>query len=248
MKDAMILAARLLTQAQALAAVAAKLQLEDQSGGDPELRRHLDRVVDALGATEILADLTPRERAVVAGFARSYLRQAVEMVEDPVRPGAWTHTDAPLLQAQGRASEAVATLLAEAGLGRPGARILDVGTGVARLAIALTETFPDSTVVGLDPWEPALELARANVAEAGLESRITLVPTAVDAYDDADGFDLTWLPTFFIPEKMLDDALAGIRRLTRPGGVVVVGPSPHQRTRSRPPWTTSSPFVRGGRR
>jgi hypothetical protein len=59
---------------------------------------------------------------------------------------------------------------------------------------------PDATVVGIDPWPPSLELARANVAEAGLESRVSFVETTIQDYTD--------------------DA---ILELLRPGGQVVVG-------------------------
>jgi SAM-dependent methyltransferase len=216
--------ARLLSQAQALAALTARLRLDELGeDGDPAVREQLDRVVDSLAVREHVEGLEPEERAIVVALARSYLRQAMELVDDPVRAGSWTSDDPALLQAQGAASAAVARLLAGIGLASEGARILDVGTGVAGLAIAFCTTFPGSTVVGLDPWEPALALARENVAAAGLEERVTLLPTPVEEFEDADGFDLVWLPSFFIPEAALDAALARIHTLLRPGGTLVVG-------------------------
>ena len=38
-----------------------------------------------------------------------------------------------------------------------------------------------------------------------------------------NGFDLAWLPSFFIPETSLDDAIRRVRELLRPEGRVVVG-------------------------
>jgi cyclopropane fatty-acyl-phospholipid synthase-like methyltransferase len=160
---------------------------------------------------------------VLLAFSRSYLSQAVDLVEDPTRPNAWSHSDPALLQAQGAASGVVATLLSDAGLGAPDARILDVGVGVGGLATALCKVFPGATVVGIDPWAPALALARENVAAAGLESRITLRETTIQDFEDGEAFDLVWLPSFFIPESVLDDALARIHELLREGGTVVVG-------------------------
>jgi SAM-dependent methyltransferase len=232
LNDAMGLVMRLLTQAQALAAVTARLRLDDMDGaGDPALLAQLDRVVDALHAREIVDGLSPRERAILVGFARSYLRQALELADYPARPGAWSHDDPVVLQAQGSASAVVATLFAEAGLGKPDARILDVGTGVGRLAIAFCEQYPAATVVGLDPWQPSLALARKNVSDAGLEERITLRDTPVESFRDPDGFDLVWFPSFFIPERVLDAAQSrtlsertadGMGQITRPFGSIPV--------------------------
>jgi threonine dehydrogenase-like Zn-dependent dehydrogenase len=95
--------------------------------------------------------------------------------------------------------------------------------GVGGLAVALATTFPGSTVVGIDPWEPALALARERVAAAGLDDRVTLLSATVQELEDPDGFDFVWLPSFFIPEAVLDEAIARIHALMRPGGTLVVG-------------------------
>jgi precorrin-6B methylase 2 len=223
-EELMGLTNRLLANALALSAVSARLRL-DQLGaeGDPAVRAQLDRVTDLLGVREQLDSLDDRERAVLLAFARSYLAQGLELVDDPLREATWSHSDPVLLRAQGAASTVVATLLSNLALTSPGARILDVGTGVAGLAMAFCRTVPDATVVGIDPWGPALEIAREDVASAGLESRVTLVETTIQHFDDPDGFDLAWLPSFFVPETVLDDAMRRIHELLRPGGNIVVG-------------------------
>jgi len=222
--DVMALTNQLLTSANALAAMTARLRLAELGQeGDPAVRAQLDRVADALESRDRYDGLSDQERAIVIAFSRSYLRQALDLVDNPARAPGWSYTDPVLLQAQGSASAVVAHLMAQAGVGTPDARILDVGTGVAGLAIALCRTFPASTVVGLDPWEPALALARKNVAEAGLESRITLRDTMIQDFADPDGFDMAWLPSFFIPDSVLDDAISRIHGLLRPGGTLVVG-------------------------
>ena len=223
-EELMSLVNRLLGNTQALAAVTARLRLDELGErGDPAVRAQLDRVVAALGLEDALEKLDERDRSGALSFAHSYLAQAVNLVEDPARAGAWTHSDPVLLNAQGTASGVVARLIEEAGLGSPDARILDVGTGVAGLAIALCTTFPQATVVGLDPWEPALAIGRENVEHAGLGSRITLLPTPIESFEDSEGFDLTWLPAFFIPEALLESAVARIFAVTRAGGALVIG-------------------------
>jgi ubiquinone/menaquinone biosynthesis C-methylase UbiE len=215
---------RLLANAIALSAVAARLGL-DESGaeGDPAVRAQLDRVIAELGIVDQLAQVGPGERSVLRSFSRSYLAQALDLIDDPARPGAWQHDDPVLLQAQGAASSVVASLLVELGLAGPGARILDVGTGVGGIARAFCELIPDATVVGVDPWKPALAIARDSVAAAGLDSRITLVEAPIQDFWDEDGFDLAWLPSFFIPDAVIDEAIGCIHRLLRPGGSIVVG-------------------------
>jgi ubiquinone/menaquinone biosynthesis C-methylase UbiE len=224
MEAAMALTTQLLAQAQALGAVTAYMQMAaDGRSADAALKQRIEDVVDVLGARDALDDLTPQERAVVVAFARSYMHQAVELMDEPTRPNAWSHSDPTILQAQGSASAVVATLIAQCGIGGPGMRVLDVGTGVAGLAIAFCRAFPDATVVGIDPWEPALSLARANVAREGLEARITLHALPIEAFSDDDGFDVVWLPSFFIPDAVIDDALHRVRDFLRPDGCLVAG-------------------------
>lgn len=222
----MDLVGRLLTQAQALAAVTARTRTADGAEpAHPAVAPHLDAVVDALGARATLDDLTPDERRIVVSFARSYFRQALDLMEEPSRAPGWTLSDAVVLGAQGSASGVVARLIQKSGLlaDDAEARILDVGTGVAGLAIALCKTFPRATVVGVDPWEPSLALARANVEAAGLTDRIALHRTTIEAYADNEGFDLAWFPSFFIPESVIGPALARVRDLLKPNGQIAIG-------------------------
>jgi precorrin-6B methylase 2 len=224
LEDVMALTNRLLTSADALAAVTARLRLAEL-GEEPDaaVREQLDLVADTLGARAQYDGLDESERAIAIAFARTYLRQAIDLVEDPLRPPGWAYTDPVLLQAQGSGSAVVASLVSAAGLGAPDSRILDVGTGVAGLAIAFCETFPASTVVGVDPWAPALEIARRNVDAAGLADRITLHSSTIEEYADSDGFDLAWVPSFFIPRAVLDAAISRTHELLRPGATIVVG-------------------------
>src|SRR3989442_12857246 len=159
--EAQALAMRLVAEAEALAALVARLKL-DAAGepGDPEVTAQLDRVLDLIGATDLCANLDERERTTVIGHATTMLRQAMDLIDDPVRPGGWHYTDPQIIQGQGASSVIVAQLIAAAGIGTENARILDIGTGVGALAVAFCAAFPSSKVVGIDPWELSLELAR----------------------------------------------------------------------------------------
>jgi precorrin-6B methylase 2 len=222
--ELLALTTRLLTQAEALAALVARLKL-DAAGerGDPEVTAQLDRVIDVISATELRANLDERERTAVIGHATTMLRQAMELIEDPLRPGGWFYTDPQIIQGQGASSVVVAQILAGAGIGTPDARILDIGTGVGALAVAFCRTFPNSTVLGIEPWELSLELARQNVAAAGLGSRITLRQTRIEAFEDDDGFDLVWMPVIFLSRAILEEAVRRAVEAMRPGAEIVLG-------------------------
>ena len=218
------LSTRLVTQAETLAALVARLKLDSVGEpGDPEVTAQLDRVVEIIGATDLCTNLDERERATVIGHTTTMLRQAIDLIDDPVRPGGWYYTDPQVLQGQGASSVIVAQLIAGAGIGRHDARILDIGTGVGALAVAFCRTFPGSTVVGIDPWELSLELARQNVDAAGLGSRIALRRTRIDVFEDDEGFDLVWMPVIFLSRAILEDAVGRAVAAMRPGAQIVLG-------------------------
>jgi 2-polyprenyl-3-methyl-5-hydroxy-6-metoxy-1,4-benzoquinol methylase len=222
--DLLALTTRLQTQAEALAALVARLKLDAAAErGDPEVAAQLDRVVDVLGATDLCSSLDERERATVIGHTTTMLRQAMELIEDPLRPGGWFYTDPQIIQGQGASSTVVAQLLLGAGIGRPDARVLDVGTGVGALAVAFCRAFSESTVVGIDPWELSLELARQNAAASGFGSRITLQQARIEAFEDDEGFDLVWMPVIFLSRTILGEAIRRAVDAMRPGAEIVLG-------------------------
>jgi len=104
----------------------------------------------------------------------------------------------------------------------PGARFLDVGTGVAVLAVEMARRWPALRITGIDPWEPALARAAARVRGAGLADRIELRRQAAEALDDEAAFDLAWIPGIFVPEGALAGAIHRVHRALRPGGWLVM--------------------------
>lgn len=211
---------QLMTGVDALAALGARTSA-DPDQMDPGIAGRLDAVIAAAGFD--VHDLAPEERAMVAGFVRTALAQAEELLERPSRGPGWAHTDPTVLQGQGRASASVVNLLAgvvgDASIGS----FLDVGTGVGMISITAAQRWPDASVVGIDIWEPALQLAEKNVAEAGVSDRVEIRDQDVADLDESGSYDLAWLPTFFLPPELLETAVANVVEATKPGGTVVVG-------------------------
>lgn len=81
----------------------------------------------------------------------------------------------------------------------PSGTVLEVGCGTGRNLIAAARRYPQARFFGFDISERMLQTARANVAKAGLEDRITLTcgdasdPQVVSGFGDAaltsNGFD-----------------------------------------------------------
>ena len=168
----------------------------------------------------------------IVGMVRAFLRQATEMVENPARIGDWEYVDESILQGVGRLSMAITMAFRAAcetldGLGErlatPGSTFLDVGTGTGWLAIATARTFPELHVTGIDIFEPALRLARANVAAEAMADRVDLeMLNAIDVTDEAT-YDAIWLPLPFMPAAIVPQAVAACTRALRPGGWLLPG-------------------------
>ncbi len=215
---------------EALAALAAHVRVTSEGVDvDPRLRALLAEV-----ARELLGDEAtggPAGEAVV-GMTRALLSQAQDLVEHPERTGGWAPDDVGLVQGIGRQSMSIVEAFGVAcetldGLGAalaaPGARFLDVGTGAGWLAIALARSRPNLHVVGLDIREPSLALARANVADAGLDGQVELRLQDVTAPVEDEPYDGVWLPLPFLPAAIVPAALDTARRVLRTGGWLLAG-------------------------
>jgi SAM-dependent methyltransferase len=222
----------LLEGTEALGALGAALRLRvSRSAADPAIERALADVLDALGVRAAVETASPAELASVLAMIDAFVRQASDLLSDPVRAPGWSYTDMSVLQSQGEASAAVPAVLAAVADALPGlaerlesraGTFLDVGVGVAGLAIAMCEHWPGLRAVGIDPWEPALSIARHNVAAAGLADRIELRSQRAEDLEDADAFDLAWVPGPFLPPSALPGAVERVAASLRPGGWIVL--------------------------
>jgi hypothetical protein len=136
------------------------------------------------------------------------------------------------LLAQGRASGQGAAAMVRFGLpmlaglaealARPGAMMLDVGTGVAAMAVAYAELFPELTVVGLDVLPRVLALGASAVAASRVADRVVLREQDVATLDEEATYALAWLPAPFLPEAALRAGTPRVARAMAPGGWVML--------------------------
>jgi SAM-dependent methyltransferase len=222
---------RMVSGVQTLAALGAEMRLlQEGRDGDPAVRARLKEAVDAIAPGGLAAIPAPERDRLLATIVIAFY-EAFDLLADPGRPPGWRHRDPVLLRAKGEASRAnirqIARLVASrpdlaALLARPG-EILDVGTGVGCMALEAAATWPAHRVVGIDIWEPSLELARAQVAGSPFAPRVTVAAQDVRSLTDRPRFQLAWLPAPFLAKPALQEALVRLREALVPGGAIVVG-------------------------
>jgi hypothetical protein len=188
-----------------------------------DLLRSLDIDVDT--------DLGELDRGAVAAQAAAPLLQTAALIRGDGQ--LWQGQSDEALLAQGRASAQGAAAMARIGLpklaglaealARPGATMLDVGTGVAAMAVAYAELFPELTVVGLDVLPRVLDLAATTVAASRVADRVVLREQDVATLDETATYALAWLPAPFLPEGALRAGIPRVARAMAPGGWVMLG-------------------------
>ena len=106
---------------------------------------------------------------------------------------------------------------------KPGARVLDLATGTADLALEVARIAPGSTVVGMDPSQRMLEIGRDKVERRGLADRVELRAGAAESLPFEDrAFDGVCIAFGIrnVPDRPA--ALREMARVTRFGGRIAV--------------------------
>jgi demethylmenaquinone methyltransferase/2-methoxy-6-polyprenyl-1,4-benzoquinol methylase len=110
-----------------------------------------------------------------------------------------------------------------------GARILDVATGTADLAIEVARRLRPAAVVGVDISERMLEIGRRKASAAGLDGIDLVRGDAADLPLDAGSFDGATVAFGVRNFEDLRAGLRGIRRVLRPGAPLIVLEFSHPR-------------------
>ena len=209
------------------AATALALALRDDTASDQ--RRAARSVLNSI-APDLDLDSGQLDRRGLSAQAAAPILQAAALLTDKVETWAGQTDDAIL--AQGRASAQGAKAVVQYGLpmlsglpqamAAPGARMLDVGTGVAALAVAYAELFPALTVVGIDVLPRVLRLAEETRKASTVADRVVLRQQDVGTLDEVAVYALAFLPAPFVPETALRAGVSRIARALIPGGWVLV--------------------------
>lgn len=212
----------------------AALALVAAGDGPPDITAAAQQLLSVCGITAAPGQPVPGGDTTtarqIASQAAAPLHQAAALASG--RVVSWGAQSDQALLAQGQASAIGARAFAELvlpatgdlanRLAAPGARMLDVGTGVAALAVAFAQVFPQLEVVGIDVLDRALDLARQKVAASDVAARVAVRKQDVAGFTDDAGFDLAYLPAPFVPRPALQAGLPRVVAALRPGGWLFV--------------------------
>jgi predicted RNA methylase len=236
----------------------AALALVADGDGTPEIAAAAQQFLGARGITAAPGQPVPGGDAAtarqIANLATAPLHQAAALASG--RAFSWSDQSDQALLTQGRASAAGARAFAELALpamgdlgsrlDAPGARMLDVGTGVGVLAVAFAEVFPRLHVLGIDVLDRSLELARQNIAASDVAARVTVRKQDVAGFVDDTGFDLAYLPAPFVPRPALRAGLPRVVAALRSRGWVFVAHGKFGGTPAEDALTKLKTLVYGG--
>jgi demethylmenaquinone methyltransferase/2-methoxy-6-polyprenyl-1,4-benzoquinol methylase len=105
----------------------------------------------------------------------------------------------------------------------PDAKVLDLATGTADLAIMVARTEPNAQVVGLDPSRNMLAVGERKIQKAGLAERISLVEGTAESLTFSDNqFDAICMAFGIrnVPDRAA--ALREMARVVRAGGRIAI--------------------------
>jgi len=122
-------------------------------------------------------------------------------------------------EADGRFADAAIALLGERTMGR----ILDVGTGTAKIPLLMLKRRPELSFVAVDASDGMLHVALRNIIAAGFVDQFTLAPMDAKALPVSDGlFDMVLCNSVVHHVPDPSTIFGEIARVARPGGAVLV--------------------------
>jgi precorrin-6B methylase 2 len=198
---------------------------------DPLIQPYIDDVVESLGVKSIVENANAPQLIPILAEICACVFQSAKIISFGPKTSGWTHTEKEFLQYSGQISMSFPPILKQrivsqlAGLAERldsgDAQFLDVGVGVAAMAIEMARLWPSLRITGIDPWKPSLALAKQNVRRAGLEDRIELREQKGEDITDSNTFDLAWIPSAFIPCSSIEQVVNRVHTALRPGGWVL---------------------------
>lgn len=214
------------TRMLALVGAAIKLRSGASCNSDIQKQIELGASMAVGGAIDTIDSEQTSLALTMIGMA---LSEANELFQSPERGSKWDIVDRDAMQAIGRASKSAFARIKSLAEANPQMRqtlqgtFLDVGTGVAGIALEAARTCPELQVEGIDIWEPALEIARDNIAQSPFKDRVVVRNLDISDLDEENIYSLAWLPTMFLKRKTVETAIDRIAHASTKDAYLVAG-------------------------
>ena len=100
-----------------------------------------------------------------------------------------------------------------------GARVLELGCGVAGQLLTCLQAFPEMTAVGVELSDDLADVAEQRAAALGVGDRLRVVRGDAASFSDPEPFDVAHWSQFFFPSASRAGAVRAMLAALRPGGL-----------------------------
>ena len=107
-----------------------------------------------------------------------------------------------------------------------GGRILELACGAGIGLVRLAQTYPQSTITGVDGDASSLEIAREAIRQGGLDTRVSLVQSTLEEFSAIDEFDVAIINISMHECRDLEKVTSNVRSALKPGGYFVISDIP----------------------
>lgn len=107
-----------------------------------------------------------------------------------------------------------------------GAPVLELACGAGAGLVKMAAAYPGCTFVGVDGDAYSLELAQANVKEAGIEPRVELLHSTLEDFERKEAFDAAVINISMHEARDIEKVTANVHRSLRPGGWFAISDFP----------------------
>ncbi len=111
-----------------------------------------------------------------------------------------------------------------------GARVLELACGAGVGLTRIAQTYPRSTLVGIDGDAYSLELVAERLRESGLQDRVSLAQSMLEELEYEDEFDAAVINVSMHECRDIEKVTANVRRALKPGGHFVISDFPFPET------------------
>jgi ubiquinone/menaquinone biosynthesis C-methylase UbiE len=112
----------------------------------------------------------------------------------------------------------------------PKVRILELACGAGVGLVRIAQSYPKSSVVGVDGDAYSLEMARNRLHEGGLQDRVSLVRSTLEELDGSAEYDVAFINVSMHECRDLEKVTSNVHNALKPNGYFVISDFPFPRS------------------